>query len=155
MKKLMVLGLVVVLASMSSAAILLTIDSSTVAYGTTQSLGSLGIYSDTALGAYDVTLTVTEGVTLDTSAVTYPVAWTFASKIITQNGNHSRFGASVFLEAAQSGQYVNGIGISATKKGTITAYDNLTGQTLGCITVPEPITMGLLGLGGLFLRRRK
>ena len=57
------------------------------------------------------------------------------------------------ISVAITGSYTVGQTVA-----TLTIYDNATGGTVGTkgVTyVPEPMTIALLGLGGLFLRRRK
>jgi hypothetical protein len=158
MKKLFALLVVLAFCGAANAALVATDDSVQVAFGSDIDTGGmLGLYTTTAITGYEVGIKVISGdVALNVSAITFPQAFDFAGKLVNDPAYAVRVTASQFFTGAVGpAQLVNNIAISGT--GTLEFFDILAqGESMGTVTViPEPMTIALLGLGGLFLRRRK
>ncbi len=168
MKKILVLMLVLGFASMATAALSLYVngapaESSTITLQTSETIW-IGVYSDgtTDQGKHSGI------VILDPSGLGQPGAWTGASIDHLQIPG-GFVGVSppvgIFVQTnADTGLFI-GPGISSEFEFHCTGIgdvdllllDDLYGP-VGFLTIhqiPEPITMALLGLGGLFLRRRR
>ena len=117
----------------------------------------LGLYTTSAVIAYDVKYLITSGtVAFDSSGILFPLTFDFAGKIVSEDSTHIRIGGSQFMTAATGpGDLATDIGLSGL--GLIEVYDTYSSPFLiGTLNlIPEPMTIVLLGLGGLFLRRRK
>ncbi len=162
MKKFLALFLVLGLATVANAAIVPTINGNPVVIApdtVTQIVpGTLGLLADAPVKGYVVGLKVTSGdVTLDASGITFPTAFDFAGKTQDDPAYALRVTASQFFSPAVAGQLVDNVTLSGT--GTIEVWNLLGGAekmgTLEVTQVPEPITMALLGLGGLGVLRRR
>jgi len=184
MKKLLVLALVLSMATMASAALQISIGgvnpTAEVTLMPSETL-SLGIYTDAALAStytdyFVLTATIGTGsidfltgapvVADDGMSVEHTMdAVTFASPMLdgmNQNGVAGGLAFFVLPGLAAGAQIFDGmvfhcdgpvactITLYTTDFSTLTMVDQIVVQQ-----IPEPITMGLLGLGGLFLRRRK
>ena len=166
MKKLLVLMLVLGMASLASAALDLTIGSDTDGTSNWDGVkllgGGLTIDAVLANSVTDYTLQVdlTGDLTLVTSSVVFADGWMFGN--LFTGGDPGDGATSANLTAgdfnakpAGFGAFT-GLGVNGDL-GTITLtstdFTGVIGSAI--ITVPEPMTMVLLGLGGLFLRRRK
>ena len=144
MKKLLVLMLVLGLASLANAGLVVSFDASEI---------SVGI-EETVTG-YEITVEVISGdLALDGSAVTYDYTWDFDNLVSTDTPDLFRVSASQFLSAAQ-GPGTLFSGLAYTGAGTAVFTDLYNQSAPVSVLIPEPMTMVLLGLGGLFLRRRK
>jgi hypothetical protein len=147
MKKLLALVLVLGMASMASAALIINADD----------LSDVGLSTDTAISAYKVTLVNNGGVMWDTTGFTAgPLHFDFDSVINGDNGVELVISGSQFLSGPVGpGGLFSGVALSG--EGTVDVFDTLGSNRnlLGTITVPEPMTMSLLGLGGLALIRRR
>jgi hypothetical protein len=176
MKKLLVLALVLSVASMANAALVITPSATTVTVGDTFTM-TLG--TDTAITAgvgecYWLLVADTSLVSIDYAS---GAGLSFIDAGITvatdAASNHSDAGLPDGTEGISGGIFltqlssVNGtiytnIQATALTAGTATLMilDGGTSEAIGSpVTltikaIPEPITMTLLGLGGLFLRRR-
>ena len=165
MRKLLVLMLVLGMASLASATLV------TVGNVDWEVVGTQLIGTGTATGVYDVIVTyqdgtnafglpVTDGMlTLDTSADDGAGTWDEAgdgSSISDWYGMWNVYAGEITAETQVVDEVWFSFDIGATEETTVNFWDN--GEyvtTIGTIIIPEPMTMALLGLGGLFLRRRK
>lgn len=173
MKKLIVLSLVAAMASFASAAIVLTVGTESGQVGTyvgqdIVSTGSLSVSAVTAdsVVSYDIALTIDNGtggdLALVASGTNFPGAggtWMFGNTWTgTPDETTARLSGGAWMAVAADTACFDSLVITGTK-GTVNLVEVLpdgTTQVLGTFNVvPEPLTMSLLGLGGLFLRRRK
>ena len=159
MKKLLVLSLVLAVSAMSSAALSLiptapdsaVLSGSGYAGGTIVYVGIIGtevswdqLYAGSQYGAVDASAIAADFAALfGTPVPDLVIEFTLADATappatILPNGNL--------------------VGFIAMAPVTIYAFDANTGDAAvgnGLTIIPEPMTMGLLGLGALFLRKRK
>ena len=169
MKKLVVLMLVVGMASLASAAFTLT-GSTSVDAGSSQ---SIGIYNDTASAPQEqfyLAMTVAgtvgswnganaqyapPGVTGTPGNVYYGTA--VDPTIDVWYANTSNGVPTDYFDVGTLADF----GLDAVAVGTVGltlldfGFNVLDTMTITVTDIPEPMTMALLGLGGLFLRRKK
>lgn len=158
MKKMLVLTLVLGLASLASATTLTwsvsSIDIAVGGTGTVQIVASDNLaYPDVWVGADPSAIASIQSITeiannagdssliLDPTATAYPGWWTVAAADMTEPFDS-------VIAGAQFDVLFNGLAMGSYN------FD-CGGDTLTVNVVPEPVTMVLLGLGGLFLRKRK
>lgn len=172
MKKLLVLALVLSMATIANAGLTLTIS------GPTQlALGATGTYTVgytgyNTLASYDVDILSTigtvgggVGITTNTdSATTYFGADSLTGYYEATMYNDvalTDLGSPLFSFTLTAPSTTGTATISFLENSFIDTtntpldYGTTVLPTLNVQIVPEPMTMGLLGLGGLFLRRRK
>jgi len=161
MKKLLVLALVLGLSSVSSAVVSLVVPAGDINVGDTI---TVIVASDTEAANYGAWLDLgLQGLGTWSDLTILPAAGVDASKVYWGDdgtGDWWELGAASFTPTAPvlAGDHFT-IDFTATAEGqqVVALWDyNLTESTEARINiVPEPMTLGLLGLGGLFLRRRK
>ena len=171
MKKVLVLMLVLGMASMATAGLSLWVDgapaeSTSIILATSDTV-MIGLYNDGTVDKSIGYLTIDGG----------PGSWTGAYAIYNPpaSGSASTYAylypypsvlnGWIFLNADAVLENVNGIGVlgefefhcDGIGDVTISYNDSALGlmDTLVIHQIPEPVTMALLGLGGLFPRRRK
>jgi len=169
MKKLLVLALVLSMASMANAT--LTMDlSSTAAIGDV----TLSISGDGADGVGTFYLGIVSGggasLGIGSAVVDYTGNASGISFEPVESGVSAMLGLADAMANIQlngnppvgqtnpplSGLLVHGVTVTISGNATVQLYDgdgNL--KAAQDVTTPEPITVGLLGLGAMFLRRRK
>ena len=161
MKKILVLMLVLGMTSMASAALTFSVDTVTILTGATT---VVGIESDVAGFAW----TGYVGYAPGNAELTGMVATAAAGPDATVTNDPFGYAGYYKIEALDytppsdilAGVQFNGT-ITGHTEGTYNVYlmspwsaPGLQ-DTLLVNVIPEPMTLGLLGLGGLFLRRRK
>ena len=170
MKKLLILMLVLCMASMANAT--LTLVSSAGTTMTTGTTSMIGINTDTGIagGGPWVNIIVDEGDpgswTGSGGTIYYPPAIADPSVYTYYYGAYSGYGDAWILFGAAPTPTLGGTGILADFEFqcdglgdvTISLYNSDFSSVITTLTItqiPEPMTIALLGLGGLFLRRRK
>lgn len=160
MKKLLVLMLVLGMASLASAGLVLT--NNGVDAGDEigiDVLGELGVDDDRAsIDGFEFELSITDG-TLDTSGLTFPESWMFAPYRKGETASSVDVTGGDFFPKTGPLTLMNGI-LANAKVGSIITITSTASANAGevydsAIVTPEPMSLALLGLGGLFLRRRK
>ena len=177
MKKLVVLMLVVGMASLASAAISLSVAGATSTGVDTYDIGvgavaTLGIESDSS-DAFSTYLYIGGEGQFGTGSATDNGIAGVSNGVDLSGGNLSSiiqdyYGYGMNLNAADSGgalvpgtQFTADLTVGGIAGDTFVvsltdpADYLLNASTLSFTVVPEPMTMALLGLGGLFLRRKK
>lgn len=165
MKKLLVLMLVLGMSGLATAGLSLSWDDATSTISILLDEGSLNLIS------YDLALTLDAGAFDSAGADLNPSGkgWMTAAKVAAQNEQMFRVTAADIQMFGGTGlaapnAVLTGLVVNPGPAGswvTLMSYDaawadgsNSTGE-LASVFVPEPMSMLLLGLGGLFLRRRK
>ncbi|MEN6385907.1 MAG: PEP-CTERM sorting domain-containing protein [Phycisphaerales bacterium] len=165
MKKILALTLVLSIASLASATYTIGLVGSTIT-----------VSSDVGLiGGLDLGIAVIGNATIDNFAyrtvdapVNPPVVVGYSAADLLGSGApyESYTGGWTTFQFGDPVTTPNGAGMwfTATVTGTVGTQllltDSITGEAFGGVgqsvtIVPEPITMALLGLGGLFIRKRK
>jgi len=185
MKKLLVLALVLSMATMASAALQITVGGAAVNEITVLPSDNLvlGIASDALIGFGkgdwngSALVANVPGATLDASmavslqpnepgiAIFQNAAVDLGFVVPTYPGSDGPGFTFTFTGAdVAAGMLIDQIAFHCNGPGTVTlqlwgSQDYATFEVLDTVVItqliPEPMTMGLLGLGGLFLRRRK
>ncbi|MCK5173317.1 MAG: PEP-CTERM sorting domain-containing protein [Planctomycetes bacterium] len=179
MKKLVMLTLVLSMASLATAGLEISVNGQELSGGSVTS-ATLGIYTADGFGAFTagnlalIAVDDTMG-TIDGTGYTSPVAFNLVGQVedfasvANPAGSTGVFGGFFSAAAQPAGQVLyDNIIWNALADGdttielweiTDTGGDNwVLSALLDSVVlnqVPEPMTMALLGLGGLFLRRRK
>jgi hypothetical protein len=174
MKKLLVVMLVLAMAGMANAAIQLSVNGQD-AISTTETTGTITIFGDTEVdqGSFILgILTSSVGTgTLDATSCVVNYVGTGANCLNTDDADtaamvsiYNPFVVASLTDTLEPmdpvvGTLVTNIAYTATGPGDVifVLLSGSDGSLLSqfTVTTPEPITIGLLGLGGLFLRRRK
>jgi hypothetical protein len=162
MRKLLILTLVLGMASMASATISFVSNSATVTTGGSVTVSVQSDADDTAWSGY---LGYTPGLASLVSVAAQSAAGTSASATATAYSGYYFLLAADFSDpqtTVDTGVQFTGNLVAGLSTGVYAI--NLWGSswtagpladTFTLTIVPEPITLALLGLGGLFLRRRK
>ena len=160
MKKLLVLMLVLGIASAASAA--LTWSTSAVSVTQTGSV-TVQLVGDTIAGSYSVDATAIPVANISVVAL---AGAGDESSVYQYPQGHASFAGFVWLQVLDTAEPFNAVigdQFDVTLSGTGLAAGTymIDGDYYGAnpmlafTVIPEPMTLGLLGLGGLFLRRRK
>lgn len=160
MKKLLVLMLVLGMSTLASAGLMLTNDGADAGDEIAiDALGELGVDDDRAsVDGFEFEMSITDG-TLDTSGLTFPLTWMFAPYKKGETASSVDVTGGDFFPKTGPLTIMNGIMANA-QVGSIITLTSTASANAGevydrCIVTPEPMSLALLGLGGLFLRRRK
>jgi hypothetical protein len=172
MKKLLALALVLGMAGIASAGLVVAgADVDTAAMTATISLS----LEEGNISAYKLGLQWEKAdVVVDLSGVAFPAVFDFAGKTQAEGAggvaNYAEITAGQFLSPPVEATAVlmDGLAVdySAVPEGSLLQFVSKGGTTIDGtpvaageivaeVFVPEPMTIGLLGLGALFLRRRK
>ncbi len=150
MKKLMILSLVLGTAAIVNAGLVVEVTPADPMSGTI----SVGV--DVDVKGYELVIEVIEGdLVLDGSGVSFGFKWDFDNNVAYNTPALFRVSGSQFFGNKQgpgtllSGLVYEGIGTIQITDLYNAGFEPMT------VVIPEPMTMGLLGLGALFLRRRK
>jgi len=162
MKKLTILAMITAFVPIANATVSLSIVQPTIGNlnievtGTTDQdfyivLSSNGTLSNYALGTEAPDLSGYSGPTTDLTGTGFdpPAGFTGEYWVMATSDN---------INYPLTGQFLTATGAAFGDQVNIRAFDETVGYLgdFGTITlVPEPMTIALLGLGGLFLRRRK
>lgn len=161
MKKLLVLMLVLGMGTLASAGMMLTPDVDEIEAETLE----IGVLATGGITGFEFMIEVVGG-TIAGDPV-YPEAWMFAPYTKGRGNGHIDVTGGDFFPKAGDITVLTGLTITRTADEAIvsliaTGDNNLASGVIGKGTImdqvvltPEPMSLALLGLGGLFLRRRK
>ena len=167
MKKLLVLMLVLGMASLASAGLTFATGAATIQVGGTVDISML---ADQAVAGTIATTDLIGGAPNGASTISLAAgaaSTAFAANDQAGNGYPGYIqGIAGTVTPYVLGDEVSIVGLTGDAVGTYTIYSYSAAAwassgsatdsfTLTVVPVPEPITMGLLAVGGLFLRRRK
>jgi len=165
MKKLISLMLIALMGTVASAVTIKLQGPAEVKAG---DVVSISLYSDTAVGAFTIVSVTDGGASGLASNPAIAAGFDFAmfnnngvlntSGLLIQNATgKTGFGSPLLSGVLYTFDYTVASDITA-KTITLSVSGNAGGTAIEALTmnvVPEPITVALLGLGGLFIRRRK
>jgi len=152
MKKLLALVLVLGMASFVSAAITLQSGGASVYPSVVSGASITGIMAD-AGKAYTVEFTPSEGVTFDITGITFRTTM-IPGKTEYSGTTLKLTGGELFSDIPVEGVLFEGLVVNGL--GSVSVFDKQNNIQMGSFdVVPEPITMTLLGLGGLVALRRR